>query len=455
MVIKKRHMANFVPPEISTVGIIPYGFRVCIYGSGSAGRTLLDELLHRRNDISVEFFLDSDKNSASIDGVMQLSINDYINGGFQHDLIIIASAYSNEISNTLNNCGIRNFTSYKPDAYTEQAMALVDLATLINSHGIHLIESFDELEMISDVLCLDFSSESIYIHNSLKGQKSIPTLDKAIHGMDFGNMRNNSFSIIQSLIKKNKINYVLFILTEASFNLNRFFIKIISGYNNLKFLLLDRSRKTSWIGLMLPDGNIGYVTIPKCGSSTMTAALSEAYINDYKTSDIRTYGDTSLIRFNEYRFDKKYKQKKVFFAIVRNPYNRLASLYHSHLSRGELEWMYYLGQKFNESPISFNSFCDYVYKCPDSLSDIHFKSQHTFLMDDNSEIFVKYLFKIEELDSSIGSINSLLPTPIKLYHLNRSKRKSDYMKMYYQDKMIKDKIYKRYRSDFTLLQYDR
>ena len=108
---------------------------------------------------------------------------------------------------------------------------------------------------------------------------------------------------------------------------------------------------------------------------------------------------------------------------MRNPLDRLLScyaqkiVYHQReLGMPSLLWRY--GSRFDRD-MSFAEFVHAVAEIPDRLSDIHFRSQHTFFYH-RDQLMVDFVGRFETLQTDWGSLRERFGLP-PLPHQNRSR----------------------------------
>lgn len=174
------------------------------------------------------------------------------------------------------------------------------------------------------------------------------------------------------------------------------------------------------------------VGIPRCGSSTLNYHLRRELCRSAPVSDpepschhlkIENIGELlSLTRLERY----------FSFAICRNPYDRLVSLY--------LEMYYNRGGKnivmqysklttknetiFHKSKGNFDFFCELLLDSNEWLNDIHFRPQVEFICI-KDKLALDYLGKFEEYDESITEIFNVLGIN---YEPNGAWKQSSYSK---------------------------
>lgn len=134
--------------------------------------------------------------------------------------------------------------------------------------------------------------------------------------------------------------------------------------------------------------------------------------------------------------DKYFK-----FCFVRNPYDRLVSLYCDK----ELSPLAGLDKN-----ISFKDFVMFISKTPDDELEDHYKPQYTYFPYDQKTL-VDFIGRYENFEKDFNKICRRIGLKVKLKHLNKSKNKRFYPS-YYTNK-TKAMVMKRYYKDFKLFNY--
>ena len=141
------------------------------------------------------------------------------------------------------------------------------------------------------------------------------------------------------------------------------------------------------------------------------------------------------------------------FAFVRNPLDRLVScyaqkivLYGQHYNMPIEFWRY--GKRFSRE-MSFAQFVQAVSEIPDVYSDIHFRSQHSFIYHKN-HCMVDFIGHFETLEEDWAQLSERFGFPA-LPHYNRSAH-NDYRDMYTPE--LARLAYKRYQRDIELFAYE-
>ena len=141
------------------------------------------------------------------------------------------------------------------------------------------------------------------------------------------------------------------------------------------------------------------------------------------------------------------------FAVVRNPYDRLASL-HAHLMR--FDKMEGLKLAFNKmlSPYSFENFCRFVCNCPDEFADEHFISQTSFFTVPEGMLKDITMLHMENYAEEMKNFFAMIGEEVEVPHKNKSRPDSvDYIKDYYTPELI-ELVNRRYEQDFINFGYE-
>lgn len=184
-----------------------------------------------------------------------------------------------------------------------------------------------------------------------------------------------------------------------------------------------------------------FVHIPKTAGNGIIKSLF----------DKKAMGHYSVIKYKKYNKNKFKKYYK--FTIVRNPWDRLVSAFfylkQGGMSQADREFSNRYIQKHDNFEEFILSLEDEEYKNI-ILSWIHFIPQYNFVYH-KGKCLVDYIGKFENLEKSYKVISKKLNINKKLKKHNASKHKAYYK--YYNKKMI-DIVYKLYKKDIKLLNYN-
>ena len=133
------------------------------------------------------------------------------------------------------------------------------------------------------------------------------------------------------------------------------------------------------------------------------------------------------------------------FCFVRNPYDRLFSAY-TFLKEGGIN---NLDSEFSNSYLQeFSNFDEFVLKGLEKeeiMNWVHFKPQYTFVCDENDNIVMDFVGKMENLNADFDAVCKHLNIESELQKLNMSgTKKNDF------SEEVKTMIKLRYQKDFNL-----
>lgn len=198
-----------------------------------------------------------------------------------------------------------------------------------------------------------------------------------------------------------------------------------------------------------------YVVVPKSACSTIKYFFGRKFgkvpLNPRK---VHTH-EFEKVCIHEHRYPDYF-----YFSFVRNPWARLYSLYKSTLTYARRNWIYEnrTPRIFIDYPrmfhygMDFGQFVDSICQIPDSDSDMHFRSQYTFLFSPRVGMTVDFLGRVENFGEDIDHVQRLLKIPPeKLKHLNKSSSRSEFIDAY-TPRLIR-KVGERYEKDIRLFRY--
>lgn len=200
------------------------------------------------------------------------------------------------------------------------------------------------------------------------------------------------------------------------------------------------------------DGKLVYINNPKTACSTIKLALLRREHPEEAVNDDQSVHD--LIEPLTRRKASNIRNNAIIFTFVRNPFERLVSLYLNKfrsMKNIEVEGFYfhnYLNGIFSQK-MSFREFAMTVCKIPDAVADAHFRSQSATVFH-NSRLNIDIIGKLENFQNDWDQLNRLSGSSMKIEHYNRSD-KYDYREFYTQE-LVKQ-VADRYRDDIKLFGY--
>lgn len=188
-----------------------------------------------------------------------------------------------------------------------------------------------------------------------------------------------------------------------------------------------------------------FIHIPKTAGTSVEQFLKDngkneiEYLGVQNNRSMHHYTALELKKLEPRIFDIYYK-----FSIVRNPYDRLLSEYY---------WCPIpdVGFKYGKTKVEFLNYVSKVVKGKRYFENIyndHFIPQYMFLY--NNKLLVDQLFKYEDLEWVIDYLKKKLNIERNFPSLNKFKiTKSEW------NENQKNRIYKLYKNDFILFNYEK
>jgi hypothetical protein len=231
---------------------------------------------------------------------------------------------------------------------------------------------------------------------------------------------------------------------------NTGFYKIISpAYNLIKRSFHHDSHGTF---IFYKPLNIVYIGIPKNANSSINRLfLKKLGIpfdeNDYNTIHV-VKQQFAISKKEVVKLKKSQSIKSIAF--VRNPFSRLVSCYKNKIIDENSRPLYEGYYGFIYHKMSFEKFVNRIILIPDIMSDIHFRSQSSFLFKGSTPLF-DYLGHVETLQEDCETIIKEHNLP-PLKSINVSKKDYEWEEFY--TPKLAEKVYKRYQKDFERLGYN-
>lgn len=182
------------------------------------------------------------------------------------------------------------------------------------------------------------------------------------------------------------------------------------------------------------------------------------------TSIIKQY--TEELGFSEKFFDDSFVKYIGFksFSFVRNPYDRIVSVYIDKISKsvksinpntGMCVSMNKYKNIFHKN-MTFNDFCQSLTKIPEhqSMWDEHIRPMYYYLFDKNNNLVVDFLGKIENMSNDYQRLSKFLKikyAPLMIANKNTNRIKA--YRPYYRPLSCKI-ITEIYKKDIEAFQYD-
>ncbi|WP_455234173.1 sulfotransferase family 2 domain-containing protein [Thiogranum longum] len=202
--------------------------------------------------------------------------------------------------------------------------------------------------------------------------------------------------------------------------------------------------------VVLDQHRLAYLAIPKAACSTIKyklLELSEPSALEQYRENVHCYPWHTARRLRGEQLDY------TTFTFVRNPLDRLASMYKNkfedwHLTGERFQFENYLFGVLYQN-MSFDEFVDVISDIPDNLADPHFKSQYSICYN-NGRRMVEHIWNLEEADikqAEIEQRTGLADLPV----INRSL--STGWSQYYSPQSF-EKALRRYEKDIETFGYE-
>jgi len=453
---------NIIKRQIYSVKELPKDKTICIYGTGSAGLYLLERIRKNRKDLVVKCLIDSFKKCDHSSGLPQICISDFQKQHSKNDLVVIASIFAMEIESTLLSLGIQQYNIYTPNYYDvnrEHHHNRIKTWHYATYRSLHIIDSPQKCFTGKTIFSIFMKPLGSYIahkrHHPIENH--LFKKNKMVGSADLSAYSKNIFQKISKQIEMLRPEAVVLSAIQGDFSQAVMLIDSYFKSHSAPLFLVPSLSKLSWRGIYIPNSKWSFIYMPKCGSSSFLYTFRETYEPDFtdllsNVDPHTTPSHQSILR--DHPYPETGKSDRLFFSIVRNPYHRLASLYH-RCQKGPFFFYDALKKIQQKNFFTFEEFCNFVCTCPDSISDDHFRSQYSYLTTPEGEFFMNKIFKLEDLIQDKSPIEDLLGKRLNIHHLGKSNtEKINYMTSYYHSPSIKKLVFKRYQEDFNFLGYD-
>lgn len=185
---------------------------------------------------------------------------------------------------------------------------------------------------------------------------------------------------------------------------------------------------------------IVFIHINKCGGTSVKKTIS-------KLENIYIPNNDELIN---YSLTEEWNQV-IKFTIVRNPYDRILSLY-GMLKRDNKE--YNLDEIINivtDDTINYKTDNNKLPSGKEYVKRHGLKLTHPhYCIYKNGKILMDYVFKLENIEKDWVKIQNIIKTNENLQHINKSKIKKDYS-IFTKKQLLKINEY--FKSDFEVFNY--
>jgi len=183
-----------------------------------------------------------------------------------------------------------------------------------------------------------------------------------------------------------------------------------------------------------------FIHIPKAAGTSIARAIYGMNVGHRKAVD---YCNVSSKEFNAH----------FSFSFVRNPWDRAVSAYNFAKQNGT-EYVQPLPNSTFQSEVfdSFERFVlEWLINADLSKEDVVFEPQYKYICDENNNVIVDHVEKVENMKNGILFLQDKLKIKINIANLNQSTRKKDF-RCYYNEE-TKKVIAEIYKKDIELFNY--
>ena len=171
--------------------------------------------------------------------------------------------------------------------------------------------------------------------------------------------------------------------------------------------------------MIITTQGLGFIAIPKTGSTTVETVLHENELVSCRNS-AKHIDYQCVEQYIEPMLEALRKDPVHFFAVVRNPAERLFS-WHRYRQRPSIK-----NRKRSTADISFSDFCQRVLDNKSEDGPFYIRSQADFIKAKTGEFGVKTLLKLESLNITLPKLLEIFSISVDEpnLHLNKSRSKN-------------------------------
>lgn len=428
-----------------------------IFGAGGAGISLATELRSRRPDCRIERFVDTFQGPGILMDLPVVCASEIHPDQYRDKLLVIASTYHQEIMKQLAQSGHSILALYLPEEgqRIKGSYAVAALAPEIIEDGMTVARDFSCLADISArVFIMGPKSNDAFrlecireVHERCDRVRAAFTMPGYIDGP----------GQVATLLGQRSVVGEPTLLYNCGcdpLTLLDVLLALQKDGTLRSTLYLERPPSGELGAVAVREKRVVYVPIPKCGASSMVRHLRLRFEKGFMegSPDHRTCLDSILTTWSK---DDPDFAGFFSFSVVRNPFNRLASLYNSYKVNGQLDRAYvfqFMRNSTRWQDLSFRSFCELACACPDEFAEHHFKSQSYFL--NYAPEHINQIFHLERLrEEASDTLESLgIGLPSQKANVSNSNY-IDYADSYDPSGSLRKLVRQRYALDYESFGY--
>lgn len=192
--------------------------------------------------------------------------------------------------------------------------------------------------------------------------------------------------------------------------------------------------------IIIKDLNLAYIPIPKVAHTSIKRVIAK--IPEHVRVKVHR------LPFEQVPLAELDTERYFTFGFVRNPLERLVSLYERNVNEEYPQHLFYRYGNTFKHKMPFPDFLEQVCKIPDARADKHFRSQHWF-MEREGKLVCQFLGKVERFQNDWNELNRRFPLGeiARFNHSSKSETSS-----YYTPELF-EMATKRYERDIELFGY--
>lgn len=183
-----------------------------------------------------------------------------------------------------------------------------------------------------------------------------------------------------------------------------------------------------------------FIHIPKCAGTALRDALGDKQQNRIH-----------LPYFAYRNACKEYYNSFFKFTVVRNPFDRIVSVY-AYLKAGGNQFAdKHFQDYFEQNNLTFEKFLFEYMDCQRLHAHSMFRPQFSYIFDERETLMVDYVGKQEQLSEVLSDVTARLKLSGQLRKVNESGH--EHFRKYYTTPNMIDRVAELYKKDLELLDY--